>query len=384
MIPEPQRTYVLELLKALGPAAEDFVVAGAQAIKFMLKDARGTKDFDFVLDVVHLRTKSPSLRTTLAELGYTVVKGSSNFQFEKPIPNSKEVMRIEFMAPEEFKRDKDFRVDVEKGVHAHACTGGSIALAESSLHLLSGKLPDGSAFTASVRVTEPHALVMLKLIALDERYRNIRGPEEARHDREEARTHAADSIAVISGQADLKQFRKNFENQFRQELKLGVRVLKILETYFREDTSPGLLVYEEFIVADKPIDRAARLQVSEAARRAHRIMLKIFPRKEFYVLLAAVEDSCDLGRNRQLVEAFLANLKQTNTKISDVAAVERLPGEAFGGAYRKGDTFLTSASEALKNLTSIEIELVRSHLETCATLLSHDPDLVKHFGMVLA
>ena len=37
MIPEPQLTYVLELLKALGPAAEDFVIAGAQAIKFMLK-----------------------------------------------------------------------------------------------------------------------------------------------------------------------------------------------------------------------------------------------------------------------------------------------------------------------------------------------------------
>jgi hypothetical protein len=29
MIPEPQRTYVLELLAALGPAAKDFVIAGA-------------------------------------------------------------------------------------------------------------------------------------------------------------------------------------------------------------------------------------------------------------------------------------------------------------------------------------------------------------------
>jgi hypothetical protein len=49
LIPEPQRTYVLELLRALGPAAEDFVVAGAQAMKFMLEKARGTKDIDFVL-----------------------------------------------------------------------------------------------------------------------------------------------------------------------------------------------------------------------------------------------------------------------------------------------------------------------------------------------
>ncbi|MGC2332302.1 MAG: hypothetical protein WA581_12675 [Candidatus Acidiferrales bacterium] len=34
MIPEPQRTYVLELMAALGSAANDFVLAGAQAMKF--------------------------------------------------------------------------------------------------------------------------------------------------------------------------------------------------------------------------------------------------------------------------------------------------------------------------------------------------------------
>ena len=54
MIPEPQRTYVLELLAALGPAAGEFVIAGAQAIKFAVKDARGTKDVDFILDVTAL------------------------------------------------------------------------------------------------------------------------------------------------------------------------------------------------------------------------------------------------------------------------------------------------------------------------------------------
>jgi hypothetical protein len=57
MIPEPQRTYVLELLAALGPARKDFVIAGAQAIKFAVKDARGTKDVDFILNVIALRTE---------------------------------------------------------------------------------------------------------------------------------------------------------------------------------------------------------------------------------------------------------------------------------------------------------------------------------------
>jgi hypothetical protein len=52
MIPEPQQTYLLEFLAALGPAAKDFVIAGAQAIKFTLPEARGTKDFDFLLDVI--------------------------------------------------------------------------------------------------------------------------------------------------------------------------------------------------------------------------------------------------------------------------------------------------------------------------------------------
>jgi hypothetical protein len=92
-------------------------------------------------------------------------------------------MRIEFMAPEEFKRSADFRVDVQPGVHARACTGATIALAESDDYPLEGTLPDGAApYTAKVRVTRPHALVMLKLLALYDRYHNIRGPQEARHD----------------------------------------------------------------------------------------------------------------------------------------------------------------------------------------------------------
>jgi hypothetical protein len=51
------------------------------------------------------------------------VPESRNFQFEKPIPGGAENMRIEFMAPEEFKRENDFRVDIQNGVHARACMG---------------------------------------------------------------------------------------------------------------------------------------------------------------------------------------------------------------------------------------------------------------------
>jgi len=158
MISEPQQTYVLELFKALGAVADGFVVVGAQAMKFLLGQARATKDIDFVLDVIALRGEKDTIAQTLKDLKYTVVPGSQNFQFEKSIPGSKDVMRIEFMAPEELKREKDFRVDVQNGIHARACTGGSIALAESSIHELSGKLPDGSEFSTPIRVTKQHAL----------------------------------------------------------------------------------------------------------------------------------------------------------------------------------------------------------------------------------
>jgi len=272
LIPEPHRTYLLELLHALGPASDDFVVAGAQAMKFMVDRARATKDIDFVLDVVRLRVEPLELSDQLQRLGYGVVEGSRNFQFEKPIPASQEKIRIEFMAPEEFKRQRDFRVEIQDGVHARACTGGTIAIVESEIHQLAGKLPDGSEFTAALRVTKPHALVMLKLLALDDRYRNIRGPSEARHDREEARTHAADIIAIISAQLEIEAFRKAFDGQFNVYPDLGNRVSAILLEYFQEDVSPGLLVYEEFLVADRPLDRNTRHEVADEVERAYKLM----------------------------------------------------------------------------------------------------------------
>jgi hypothetical protein len=279
VIPEPQRTYVLELLHALGPAADEFVVAGAQAMKFIVERARATKDIDFILDVVKLRGEPIALGAQLERLGYAAVDGSRNFQFEKPIPNSRETMRIEFMAPEEFKRGgRDFRVDVQKGVHARACTGGTIAVAESEIHQLAGRLPNGSKFAASLRVTKPHALVMMKLLALDDRYRNIRGPAEARHDREEARTHAADVAAIVSAQRDLAQFKEGFQRQFEADPTLGVHVSRILDEYFRENISPGLLVYEEFLVADRPsLDREARREVQQEIKRVHQLIRILLP-----------------------------------------------------------------------------------------------------------
>lgn len=85
----------------------DFVVAGAQAMKFMMVQARATKDIDFVLDVVKLRGEPLQLSAQLQQLGYRVVDGSRNFQFEK--------------RPGSSHRHADLRAAREEPSHARLC-----------------------------------------------------------------------------------------------------------------------------------------------------------------------------------------------------------------------------------------------------------------------
>ena len=277
MIPEPQKTYLLELITALGPSAEDFVLAGAQSMKFSLGEARATRDFDFLLDAVHLRERDSRISETLGTLGYQVVPESRNFQFEKQIPQSREIMRVEFMAPHELKRKKDFRVEIERGLHARECFGGGIALRESDEHELKGTLPNGQTATVRLRVTRPTALVLLKLLALDDRYRNVRGPDDAEHDREEAQTHTADIMAVMTAIPHGTDFRRRFYEQLEGQQQVGDRVMSILERYFRTDASPGILLYEEALRRDQPAGREARVQIRDELNRAFRMIQQLLP-----------------------------------------------------------------------------------------------------------
>ncbi len=363
MIPEPQRTYLLELLHALGPASEDFIVAGAQAMKFAVAQARGTKDVDFLLNVLALRKEPLQLAQVFEKLGYSPVPESRNFQFEKPIPGGTEKLRIEFMAPEEYKREKDFRVEVQDGVHARACTGGSIAVAQSDLRAVSGKLPNGDEYTAQVRVTQPHALVMLKLLALADRYSNIRGPKEARHDREEAQTHAADIVAIVTAMPDIAQFNSLFVTQFLAEPLLGVRVMHILADFFRDITSPGLIVYTEYLAANLSTDRATTEALRRETELAQRIVAQILPPLEFFALAAAVDDSTDWERGAPFVEQYLSALENARIPVTAALALQSLPSGVFGGAYKPGAKFVMSASEPLQKVSSAQRDLLRSYVK---------------------
>lgn len=271
VIPEPQRTYLLELFSALGPAAEGLVLVGGHALRFMVAHPRATRDFDFVLDVGYLRGCDTSMASILASLGYSVAENARNFQFEKPIPNSPEVMRIEFLAPAEFARGKDKRVRVQKGIHGHECVGGSIVVLETDAHEVAGSLPDGRSARARVHVTRPHALVFLKLLAMDDRYRNVRGPAHAAHDREEAVTHAGDIVAVLSAQANLDQFRRGFAGQFGQDTGLKGRAYQIIRDFFGDESKPGLVLYGESLIASLPPGETVR-ELSGELRRAQRLV----------------------------------------------------------------------------------------------------------------
>ena len=370
MIPEPQRTYVLELLAALGSAADDFVVAGAQAMKFAIAKARGTKDVGFILDVIALRKEPLQLSKVFESLSYTPVPESLNFQFMKPIPNSAEAMRIEFMAPEEFKRHNDIRVDIQHGVHARACTGGSIALAQSDRHTISGRLPNGASFAGQIRVVRPSALVMLKLLALSDRYSNLRGVKEARHDREEAQTPASDIVAILTAVPDIPTFHAQFIAQFLQDPFLGLHILSILRDLFRTITSPGLLVYSEHLAANLSPDRAIPAVVRAKTELAHRMLLQVFPPSEFYAVAAAIDDSTNHSQGAPLVEEYLSTLETARISTTDAIALESLPSAAFSGAYSRGSTFVMSATEPIAKLSQTQRDLLHAYPSQAATTCS--------------
>lgn len=383
MIPEPQKAYLLELLVPLGSAADEFVLVGGQALKFVLGHARATRDFDFLLDAISLRERPAHLAKKLAALGYTVVPESRNFQYEKPIPGTNEVMRVEFMAPRELKRDNDFRVDIEKGLHARECLGGTIALQESDIHQIRGALPDGTPARASLRVTRSYALVFLKLLALDDRNRNLRGPDHAEHDRNEARVHASDIIAILNATIDVTAFRDAFYGQFASDPTLGIRVTDHLRTYFRDDTSPGMLLYEEALRSGGAVDRETRTQLANELGRAFRMVTGILPSEAFSALRFAVDDICNLDQRRGLAEDFLRALMNAGVKVSSEQAVQFFPGEVFGGAFARGQVFPTSAHQEYQKLGTAEKGLLAGYWKQRVSLLLDDQEFKARFREIL-
>lgn len=241
-----QKSYLIELLVELKELADSFVLIGGQALPYLTKKPRMTKDIDFVLDVYSLREADISIADVLKKLNYQPVDEARNFQFVKEI-NPELKIRIEFLASEKKKRKKNFRVDIQKDIHARACTGAEIVINESYFKNIKGVLPNGTPAEVKIRIVKAHALLMLKLFAMDDRYRNLRGPEEYEHDRNEARVHSADIANIVHEHIQKPDFVKPFWSQFDQDKELQQRCNDIISSYYKDTSGIGLILYEEFL-----------------------------------------------------------------------------------------------------------------------------------------
>jgi len=234
------------LITELKGLANSFVLIGGQALPYLIKNPRTTKDIDFVLDVLALRKSDKSIVNILNKLNYKPVDEARNFQFVKEI-NPELKIRIEFLASEREKRKSNIRVDIQENIHARACAGAEIAVKESYGEQLKGILPDGRLAEVKIRVVRAHALLMLKLFAMDDRYLNLRGPGELEHDRNEARVHSADIVKIVHEHIQNPDFVKFFWSQFDTEKDLGERCHNIISSYFKDNSSIGIILYEEFL-----------------------------------------------------------------------------------------------------------------------------------------
>lgn len=231
----------------LKDVAENFVLVGAQAMALSMENPRFSKDFDFLLDVIVLRGSQVPIAGILEKLEYEPDPKAMKFQFNKTIPPGDKIMRIEFMASDKEKRPNDIRVDVQPGVHAFSCVGSEIVLRESDEALLEGNLPDGKPASVMLRYAKPNAVLMLKLLAMDDRFHRNRGGENERKDRLRAQVHCVDCIRIVHTHIRKEGFSSAFWNQFEGELELQNRCTGILTEYFSDATAPGARQYREFM-----------------------------------------------------------------------------------------------------------------------------------------
>jgi hypothetical protein len=206
---------------------------------------------------------------------------------------------------------------------------------------------------------------------------------EARHNREEAQTHAADIVAILTAVPDIARFNSLFLAQFLPEPPLGVRVLRVLGDFFREITAPGLIVYTEYLAANLPADRTTTEVLRRETELAQRIVAQILPPPEFFALAAAVDDSTEPERGAPFVEQYLATLEHARIPVTDAFALQSLPSGAFSGAYKRGATFVMSASEPLQKVSAVQRDLLRSYLQWKVNVLRRNEGLRDKFPHIL-
>jgi hypothetical protein len=145
-----------------------------------------------------------------------------------------------------------------------------------------------------------------------------------------------------------------------------------LKNFFHDATSPGLLVYSEYVAANLSPGRAASEVVESETERARNLAAEICPPDEFFTIRAAIDDSTDYTRTTPLVDAFLSALESARVPHYDALALHFLPPEAFGGACAARTTLVTSASQAIEKFSPPQGNLLHRYLGSRISRLSED------------
>jgi hypothetical protein len=120
----------------------------------------------------------------------------------------------------------------------------------------------------------------------------------------------------------------------------------------------------------------SRREMNDAA------MLFVFGQTSaFNELWQAVSDAFD----PPMVDSFLGSLAASRKKIENFDAVLRELSNMLGGAYRRGDTFSTSASELFQRVNRSEQELLRKYFYARVEVLkTESPEIVRKFSKVIS
>jgi hypothetical protein len=84
-------------------------------------------------------------------------------------------------------------------------------------------------------------------------------------------------MAVMTANLDIAEFRRRFYEQLEGQQEVSDRISGVLERYFRTDSSPGMLLYEEALRRDQPAGRETRVQIREELNRAFRMIQHLLP-----------------------------------------------------------------------------------------------------------
>lgn len=225
------RTSLLDLLHALGENVHGVLLgggyglylkqlhlAGAGKRTLVLTDLwpapRATQDLDLILsaELVADATLMRAVRAALDRLGYTAVRGSEYLQFTRRISIA-QIVKIDLLTAQldVLQNIPAIRADSRRArpnaadrpeLHAHP-TDGALALTETPLMIeIVGRLSNGQAFSARVRIPHPFSYLLMKLTAYRDR-RNDADKDLGRH-------HALDVFRIVAmlTEEELDQIRQ--------------------------------------------------------------------------------------------------------------------------------------------------------------------------------